>query len=181
MDIAVSMSSNDHPTSPYEPLHPVPGPTSPSSQPHRNLQSSISDLAPAHSPRRFHAPSSRTSPSPAATFDDQNMDLTPASLAANATQSNHHNVWRDPRSSAVGPTPDGQDHDRMETDDDSHDSSSEDDLGAHQATAQAPFENVESMDTTPDEPHGEENLNDYGPGEFPSLSYNTQHIQSTNA
>ncbi|KAL9003718.1 MAG: hypothetical protein Q9188_003422, partial [Gyalolechia gomerana] len=168
------MSSNDHPTSPYEPLHPVTGPTSPSSQPHRNLQSSISDLAPAHSPRRFHAPSSRTSPSPAATFDDQNMDLTPASLAANATQSDHHNVWRDPRSSAVGPTPDGQDHDRMETDDDSHDSSSEDDLGAHQATAQAPFENVESMDTTPDEPHGEENLNDYGPGPAASgLSHQT--------
>ncbi|KAL8937051.1 MAG: hypothetical protein Q9216_004617, partial [Gyalolechia sp. 2 TL-2023] len=163
MDIAVSMSSNDHPTSPYETLRPVTGPTSPSSQSHRNLQPSISDLAPAHSPRRFHPPSSRTDPSPPATFDNQDMDLTPASLAPNATQPHHHNVWRDPHSSAVGPTLDGQDHDRMETDDDSHDSSSEDDSGAHQPAAQPPVENEEMMDTTPDEPHGEETLNDHVP------------------
>lgn len=167
MDIAVSMSNNDHATSPYEPLRPVNAPTSPSSQTHRNLQSSISDLAPIHSPRRFHAPPPRTSPSAAAaaTLDDQNMDLTPTSLPANTTQSNHHNIWRNSHSSAVGPALDGQDHDRMETDDDS---SSEDEQGIHQLTTHTPFENEEFMDTTPDEPHGEGNINNHEPAPISS-------------
>ncbi|KAL8720643.1 MAG: hypothetical protein Q9225_002513, partial [Loekoesia sp. 1 TL-2023] len=87
------------------------------------------------------------------------MDLSTAALAANATQPDHHNTWRDADSSAGLPTPDGQDHDRMETDDDSHGSISEDDLGNNQTTTQTPFENDEIMDTTPDEPNGEEHLN----------------------
>lgn len=166
------MTSNDHAPSPYETLHPVNAPTSPSSQTHRNLQASISDLAPIRSPRRFHAPQPRTSPpaAAAATLDDQNMDVAPTSLAANATQSNHHNILRNPHSPAVGPTLDGQDHDRMETDEDS---SSEDEQGTHQLTTQTPFENEEFMDTTPDELHGEDNLHDHDPGELSSVGHET--------
>ncbi|KAL8982752.1 MAG: hypothetical protein Q9205_002829 [Flavoplaca limonia] len=62
---------------------------------------------------------------------------------------------------------DGQDHDRMETDDDDHDSVSEDNMSTHQhesdlAASTDPVlahpGNDEAMDTTPDDPHAEDGL-----------------------
>lgn len=62
---------------------------------------------------------------------------------------------------------DGQDHDRMETDDDDHDSVSEDNMSTHQhefdpAASTDPVlahpGNDEAMDTTPDDPHAEGGL-----------------------
>lgn len=92
------------------------------------------------------------------------MDLPPATL--DSTQTDHHSRWRHVQSPAASPIPDSQDHDRMETDDDNHDSSSEDDLGNHQEITQPEFDHTtpiplqddEIMDTTPDEPHTEEYL-----------------------
>ncbi|KAI4099082.1 MAG: hypothetical protein LQ339_006155 [Xanthoria mediterranea] len=66
---------------------------------------------------------------------------------------------------------DGQDHDRMETDDDDHDSASEEDnMSAHHPesdpavssyTLQNPSGPDEAMDTTPDDPHDEGDSGDH--------------------
>lgn len=84
------------------------------------------------------------------------MDLSPAGT----THPARHSAWPDP-----DPTPDGQDHDRMETDDDS---SSEDDLANPQDNpthaAQNHLQYHEVMDTTPDEPHWEENVEEHVDG-----------------
>ncbi|KAL8846715.1 MAG: hypothetical protein Q9221_008219 [Calogaya cf. arnoldii] len=65
---------------------------------------------------------------------------------------------------------DGQDHDRMETDDDDRDSASEDNMSTHQPESdpvlstyapQQPSTHDEAMDTTPDDPHDERGLGDH--------------------
>ncbi|KAL8737721.1 MAG: hypothetical protein Q9181_001406 [Wetmoreana brouardii] len=93
------------------------------------------------------------------------MDLTPANFAGTATQPDNRSAWRDTNPPASFPIPDGQDHDRMETDDEENESSSEEDIGnLDQGTGQlAPSERVQTpsvydevMDTMPDEPHTEE-------------------------
>ncbi|KAL8969430.1 MAG: hypothetical protein Q9197_004347, partial [Variospora fuerteventurae] len=150
MDI-VSMSSNDHATTSYEPRRTLTGSVSPSQHAHRNHQSSTSDLVSPHSTRRSYAPSSRTSPPPA-TLEVTDMDLSSSTLAS--TPSGHHSVWRDLHSHPASPTPDGQDHDRMETDDDNQESSSDDDMTIHQDTVPPGIHHLqydEIMDTTPDE------------------------------
>ncbi|KAL8756794.1 MAG: hypothetical protein Q9184_004377 [Pyrenodesmia sp. 2 TL-2023] len=162
MDIAVSVSSTDHATSSYNSLRPVTGSASPPLQAHRSLQTSMSDLATTQSPRRFHTPSSRASPIPATvTLEGTDMDLPPATTAT--AQSEHHDIWRDVDSPTHFPAHDGQDHDRMETDDDNQESVSEDEIDNPQdneqpeldSTTQAPLHYDEIMDTTQDEPHVE--------------------------
>ncbi|KAL8706604.1 MAG: hypothetical protein Q9201_000351 [Fulgogasparrea decipioides] len=92
------------------------------------------------------------------------MDLTPANFAGTATQPDNRSAWRDTNPPTSFPVPDGQDHDRMETDDEENDSSSEEEIGNfHQGTGQlVTSENVQTpsvydevMDTTPDNPHTE--------------------------
>lgn len=95
------------------------------------------------------------------------MDLTPANFAETAPRPDPRSAWRDTNPPASLSLPDGQDHDRMDTDDESHDSSSEDEISNHnQATAQealsdnlqTPSGYDEVMDTTPDEPHIERTI-----------------------
>lgn len=164
------MSSNEHATPPYESLHSTAEPASPSLQSHRNLHHSIS----THSPRRRHPPSSRSSPAPPSfhAFDNPNMDF-PQTTIATATGSN--TAQSDPRTAWRGANPptmsDGQDHDRMETDDDDHDSAfEEDNMSAHHPesdpavssyTLQNPSGPDEAMDTTPDDPHDEGDSGDH--------------------
>ncbi|KAL8652019.1 MAG: hypothetical protein Q9226_004443 [Calogaya cf. arnoldii] len=169
MDIAVSMSSNEHATPPYESLHSTADSASSSLQPHRNLQQSMS----THSPRRRHPPSSRTSPAPPSfhPFENPDMDFSQTTIAT-ATAST--TMQSDPRTAWRGANPptmsDGQDHDRMETDDDDHDSASEDNMSTHQAESdpaastyapQQPSAHDEAMDTTPDDPHDERGSGDH--------------------
>ncbi|KAL8924529.1 MAG: hypothetical protein Q9208_004004 [Pyrenodesmia sp. 3 TL-2023] len=163
MDIAVSVSSTDHAASSYNSLRPVTRSASPPPQAQRSLQNSMSDLASTHSPRRFHTPSSRTSPTPATTtVGGTDMDLPPATIAT--AQPESHDIWRDVDSGTHFPPHDGQDHDRMETEDDNQESASEDEIDNPQdieqpeldSTTQAPFHYDEIMDTTLDEPHVEE-------------------------
>ncbi|KAL8806423.1 MAG: hypothetical protein Q9182_001338 [Xanthomendoza sp. 2 TL-2023] len=139
MDIAVSMSTSEHATPPYDPLHLTTEPASPSLQTHRNLPNSISDLASAHSPQRRHPHSSRTSPAPSSFRQFDNTDMDSQTTWRNNT--NHPSI------------PDGQDHDRMETDEEDHASSSEDNISDHPHQPDpASGTNDEVMDTTPDGP-----------------------------
>lgn len=161
MDVAVSMTSSEHTPSSYDPIRSTltdPPPI----QAQRSLQQSMSDLTSTHSPRRFHTSSSRTSPTPPSfhQLENVNMDIAPL-----VPQSNHRSTWRATNPSAASTTPDGQDHDRMETDEEDNDSSSEEELGDHNQeggqldlTENHPTasEYDEMMDTTPDEPHNEE-------------------------
>ncbi|KAL8682394.1 MAG: hypothetical protein Q9186_001584, partial [Xanthomendoza sp. 1 TL-2023] len=95
-------------------------------------------LASAHSPQRRHAHSSRTSPAPSAFRQFENADMDPRT------------PWRDTNHPTI---PDGQDHDRMETDEEEHASSSEDNISDHQQQPDpATATNDEVMDTTPDGP-----------------------------
>lgn len=90
------------------------------------------------------------------------MDLPPATIAS--AQPGHHDIWRDVDSPTHFPAHDGQDHDRMETDDDNQESTSEDEIDNPQdieqpeldSTTQAPLQYDEIMDTTQDEPHVDE-------------------------
>ncbi|KAL8918481.1 MAG: hypothetical protein Q9172_005404 [Xanthocarpia lactea] len=136
MDIAVSMSSNEHVTPPYDPLLPAAESAPPSSQTHRHLQQPFSD-----SPRRRHPPSSRTSPAPPPLHHFENADMDSA--------------WRSPDPSTI---PVGQDHDRMETDEEEPASASEDDMSSHHQDSgpSASTGHDEAMDTTPDDPHDDE-------------------------
>lgn len=167
------MSSNDHATTSYEPRRTLTGSVSPSQHAHRNHQSSTSDLVSPHSTRRSFAPSSRTSPPPA-TLEVTDMDLSSSTLAS--TPSGHHSVWRDLHSHPASPTPDGQDHDRMETDDDNQESSSEDDMTIHQDTVPPGIHHLqydEIMDTTPDEApthERDERANDHHSGDSTQTS-----------
>ncbi|KAL8776221.1 MAG: hypothetical protein Q9203_003422 [Teloschistes exilis] len=162
MDVAVSMTSSEHAPSSYDPIRSTLTDSPPSIQAQRSLQQSMSDLTSTHSPRRFHTSSSRTSPTPPSfhQLENVNMDIAPL-----VPQSNHRSTWRATNPSAASTTPDGQDHDRMETDEEDNDSSSEEDLGDHNPeggqldlTENHPTasEYDEMMDTTPDEPHNEE-------------------------
>lgn len=162
MDVAVSMTSSEHTPSSYDPIRSTLTESPPSIQAQRSLQQSMSDLTSTHSPRRFHTSSSRTSPTPSSfhQVENVNMDLTPL-----VSQSDHRSTWRATNPSAASTTPDGQDHDRMETDEEDNDSSSEEELGDHNQengqldlTENHPIssEYDELMDTTPDEPHHEE-------------------------
>ncbi|KAL8951781.1 MAG: hypothetical protein Q9222_002272 [Ikaeria aurantiellina] len=85
-----------------------------------------------------------------------------------ASQPDPRSVWRDANPPSSLPEPDGQDHDRMETDDEGQGSSSEDDLvNDHRETDR----DDELMDTTPDEPGAQEEVAPHGPGRStPSLS-----------
>ena len=154
MDIAVSMSSNEHVTPPYDPLLPATESASPSLQAHRHLQQPFSD-----SPRRRHAPSSRTSPAPPPLhhFENADMEFTPATIATATatTQPDPHTAWRGPDPST---TPVGQDHDRMETDEEEPASASEDDMSSHHQDSgpSASTGHDEAMDTTPDDPREDE-------------------------
>ncbi|KAL8669172.1 MAG: hypothetical protein Q9168_006225 [Polycauliona sp. 1 TL-2023] len=164
MDIAVSMSSNEHATPPYDSLHSSADPASSSPQPHRTSHQPAS----SNSTRRRNPPSSRSSPAPPSflPFDNTDMDFSPSTIAT-ATAST--TIQSDIRAAWPGTTPptmsDGQDHDRMETDDDDHDSASEDNLSPPRQQQTDPAvppdflrphsDHDEAMDTTPDDPrHG---------------------------
>ncbi|KAI4114889.1 MAG: hypothetical protein LQ345_004416 [Seirophora villosa] len=84
------------------------------------------------------------------------MDRSSSTLAS--SQSDHRPVWRDVHSHPASPAPAGQDHDRMDTDEDNHESSSEDDMALHQDPIFPevhPLQDDEAMDTAADEPHAE--------------------------
>ena len=161
MDVAVSMSSIEDASSPYESLNPAPDAAASSLQAHRNLQS-MSDLTSSlHSPRRFRTLSSRTSPAPALFHqaDASTMDVTPSyNNAENLSRYNPRSAWSDTERPASISVADGQDHDRMDFD---VESSSEDDISEpdQDLHEEAPSDSLpplsgreEPMDTTPDEP-----------------------------
>ncbi|KAL8759711.1 MAG: hypothetical protein Q9199_000583 [Rusavskia elegans] len=85
----------------------------------------------------------------------------------------------------------GQDHDSMETDDDDHDSASEDnmsthhpesDLAASASPLQPPSGHDEAMDTTPDDPHDDGHLGDHllGPDSQAATSADEDERSSPN-
>ncbi|KAL8993972.1 MAG: hypothetical protein Q9169_005945 [Polycauliona sp. 2 TL-2023] len=164
MDLAVSMSSNEHATPPYESLHSSAGPASPSLQSHRTSHQPTS----SHSTRRRNPPSSRASPAPQSflPFDNTDMDFAPTTIATATTSTTIQSDLHPPWPGVNPPTlSDGQDHDRMETDDDDHDTASEDTMSTphHRQSdpavppdsPQAHSDHDEAMDTTPDNPHPE--------------------------
>ncbi|KAL8768207.1 MAG: hypothetical protein Q9209_005516 [Squamulea sp. 1 TL-2023] len=183
MDIAVSMSSNEHATPPYDHLQSSSEQASPSLQAHRNLQQSISDLTSTHTPRRRHAPSTRTSPTPQPLhhFENTDMDFIPTTIAT-ATATDTRASWR----GANPPTiTNGQDHDRMETDEEDNDTGSEDDMSSHHPDPDPALStgNDETMDTTPDNPRDDEDLGDHllGPDSQASTSSDEDGAASPNA
>ena len=99
------------------------------------------------------------------------MDFSQTTIATATTSTT---IQSDPRTAWRGANPptmsDGQDHDRMETDDDDRDSASEDNMSTHQPESdpvlstyapQQPSTHDEAMDTTPDDPHDERGLGDH--------------------
>ncbi|KAI4255671.1 MAG: hypothetical protein LQ352_002452 [Teloschistes flavicans] len=162
MDVAVSMTSSEHAPSSYDPIRSTITESPSSVQAQRSLQQSMSDLTSTHSPRRFHTSSSRTSPTPPSFHQLENIDM---DLAPLAPQPDSRSTWRATNHSASSAVPDGQDHDRMETDEEDNDSSSEEDPGDHNQEGgqldlmennHTSSEYDEVMDTAPDEPHGED-------------------------
>ncbi|KAL9601645.1 MAG: hypothetical protein Q9219_002365 [cf. Caloplaca sp. 3 TL-2023] len=107
-------------------------------------------MAAVHPPRRFRTPLSRTSPSPASpprgiAFNNITIDQSPASPPTSTPPSqNPHPSWQNTRPSTTETLPDGQDHDRMDSDNDSRGSASEDEMGVPQSTAQMSVENDEN-------------------------------------
>ncbi|KAL8690427.1 MAG: hypothetical protein Q9218_004127 [Villophora microphyllina] len=192
MDVAVSMSSSERAS--YDPLQPALTESPPSLQAQRSLQQSMSDLTSAHSPRRFHTPSSRTSPTPPSFHHLENVDM---DLAPLVTQHEAHSTWRSTDPHTTTTLLDGQDHDRMETDDEENDSSSDEELGDHNQEGGQPdatennhtaSEYDEVMDTTPDEPHNEESAvapppesPPYSPTSPPAVNDVTPEAMATNA
>ncbi|KAL8870455.1 MAG: hypothetical protein Q9174_003509 [Haloplaca sp. 1 TL-2023] len=190
MDVALSMSSIEDASSPYDSLNPAPDAAASSLQAHRNLQS-MSDLSSSiHSPRRFRTPSSRTSPAPALFHqtDTAAMDVTPAYNNAE-TLSRHESLtaWPDTERPASISVADGQDHDRMDTDDES---SAEDDISEpdQDLQDQAPSDNLpphsgleEPMDTTPDEPQGGPHQADPPPPNSPDHPQSPPHANQTSS
>lgn len=96
-----------------------------------------------------------------------NQTTIATATASTTSQSDPRTAWR----GANPPTmSDGQDHDRMETDDDDHDSASEDNMSTHHPDSdlaasayplQPPSGHDEAMDTTPDDPHDDGGSGDH--------------------
>ncbi|KAL8730105.1 MAG: hypothetical protein Q9166_004304 [cf. Caloplaca sp. 2 TL-2023] len=91
------------------------------------------------------------------------MDFTQSTIATTTSYPDPRTAWRDTNPPTVH---DGQNHDRMETDEEEHDSSSEDDISSHNQhiddpavldfTHQTHSGQEEAMDTTPDDPRLDE-------------------------
>ncbi|KAL9613801.1 MAG: hypothetical protein Q9167_001692 [Letrouitia subvulpina] len=130
--------------------------TSPSLRAHRPVQYSSPDNPISPPIRRFHEPPTVFPPIPqlnGSNLRSSDMDLTPAPLPLE--RSPQHSPWLDRNTPASLPVPNGQDHDRMETDVDSEGSESEEERIEHvedHAHEEAPQESSEEMDITPDGP-----------------------------
>lgn len=167
MDVAVSLSSTDpqHPHS-YEHAET----TSPSLRAHRPVQYSSSDSPISPPIRRFHEPPTVFPSIPqldGSTLRGPDMDLTPATLPLE--RSPQHSPWLDRNTPASLPVPNGQDHDRMETDVDSEGSESEEERIEH--VENHVYEEVlqgssEEMDITPDGPSVQDVQAPNSPGKF---------------
>lgn len=86
------------------------------------------------------------------------MDFTPATVPPTTTHPDPRTSWRHTHSPTL---PDGQDHDRMETDEEERDSSSEDNLSNHQQQQYSSTNHDEAMDTTLDDPRDDRGSRHY--------------------
>ena len=168
MDVAVSVSSSEQNSLPYDPVHSVNEPPSPSVRAHRNIQYPMSDTSTIHSPRRFHEPAVHRSPTPPSNNHHSHSGMDFASNTLDTPlQNGTQTYWSAHHVSGFPPAPQGQDHDRMETDDESQESDSENgtiglqeeeqqESPNHSSHVHASYaDGVEAMDTTPDGPHAQ--------------------------